>query len=890
MPMEDAALLERWTRRRDTEAFNEIVERFAGQVFVTCRRVLNNDADAEEVAQECFFALARSSGEVRSSLGGWLHGVATFKSRDRIRGDARRRQRERTYDDSLPKSVEPSWNDIREHVDEAIEALPGELRDVIVTHFLGRKSHAEIAAELKLSRRAVSYRIARGLEAVRSELQRRGVAVSIAVLGTSLAADVSAAPLSLKASLGKLVIAAGTTPGASGATATSSLLGSLVLMKTKSFLVAGLLIALAAGLYFALTRPQHEGPDAGARSEVADASVASKAVVVPDALAPPLNMVSSANIDTPSLTDLLALSRRELERPLEMYPLIEDPAQYASVSGVVLDKDAYPVPGASIALVIPYNFGTLPGAGEISRTATSDANGVYRIEEITRGGDFWITASTHGFVSKAQHASVEPGKEATVDFTIENGVNIQGRVVSASGEPVPNAFVYCLGLTGPTSLIQSGYRATQTDAEGHFILGFEEEMRGFVAALRVQSTNHGSTTFPAVLVQTEHTVELRLAASAVIRGTVKDRSGKPLSGAHVQFLAQKIIDLTRDDGEPWSSPSYAGSFVALSDGQGRYATEVDAGMEFQAKVELHGFDDGRERMEVIAALSAGETREYNAVFDTKSITVRATFVGQESGKPFPTYLPVEAIAYNDGNEIAHGQPDGHFALRFALPGKRGSYTFQARYMYDRAVAGSVSEPYNLTAGDDIEIVLVLPDPQSFAVRIVDPSGRPVEGAWIKFLTETWGGEALKYGKTNAEGRLDEPILLAPLSGAELLVEAPGYAIARGPAFTEQAPGTVHPEETIVLWPGAGFEGVLLDKEKHPLADMELNISITNGDGQQWPLQATTDASGHFTIANQAPADVVSIEITARAESGTWESEQLQLVANAITSIGDITME
>lgn len=891
MPLDDAVLLERWTRRRDTEAFNEIVERFAGQVYVTCRRVLNNDADAEDVAQECFFALARSSGKVRSSLGGWLHRVATHKSRDRIRGDARRRNRERAYGASLPEPVEPSWSDIQEHVDEAIEALPGELRDAVVAHFLGRKAHAEIAAELGLTRRAVSYRIERGLEAVRIELRRRGVAVSAAALGTSLAADASPAPLSLKASLGKLAIAAGAPSGASGATAISSLLGSLVLMKTKSLFVAGILVVLAAGTYLVLSRTQLGWPDGSL--ERARSSGTMDSVATPTrAPAPtrPLNIAPAAITETPSLADLLALSRGELERALENYPIIEDPAQYASVSGVVLDKNGYPVPGAMIALVPTHNWGIMPRADEITRTGSSGEDGLYRIGDIKREGDFRVVASKQGFTSVAQYTAVKAGKDVTVDFTIQSGLSLQGHVVSASGEAAPNAYVYCLGWTGPRLNMSDLTRASTTDREGHFTLGFTEQERGLVAALRVQSSKDGAATFPDVLVQSERIVELRLTAPAVIQGTVKDRSHKPLSGAHVTFYAQKSLDITRDDGEAWSSPAYAGSFVAVSDAAGRYATEVDAGLDLQVQVEMHGFDDGRERMDKIAALAAGETREYNAVFDTKCITVRATFVGQQSGRPFASYVPVEAIAFNEGRAIANGQPDGHFALRITLPAERGSYTFQARYMYDQDVAGTMSKPYMLRGGDDIEIELNLPDPQSFAVRAVDPTGRAVEGARITFLTDTWGGAPLSYGQTNAEGRLDGPILLAPLSGAQLLVEKPGYAMTRGPAYTDQSPGTVHPEETVVLWPGAGFEGVLLDSEKHPLANMELNISVTNRDGQLWPLQATTDSGGHFTVVSQAPADVVDIAIVPRDGSGAWAADQLQLESDAIVSLGEVTLE
>jgi len=889
MALDDSTLLKRWTTRRDVEAFDEIVGRFADPVFGTCRRILRNDADAEEITQECFLLLVRSGGEIHSSLGGWLHRVATTKSLDRIRREIHRRERERVFEEGAELAVELAWDDIQEHVDAAIDTLPDETRDVIVAHFLQRKTHEEIASERAVTRRAISYRIERGIESIRRELRRRGVVVSVASLGASLAVDASAAPLSLKASLGKLAIAAGTTSGAGGASTTSSLLGSLILMKAKSLTIAGILIAFVAGTCFVLMRTP-EVPSGEAVPEVTGSSGGLEATTSPEeSPAPGSYAAPAADTETPSLTELLALSHGELERALEYHPPIEDPALHASVSGIVLDKNAYPVPGAAVALVPTHNWGILPGAGAMARTATSGADGVYQIAHIKHGGDFSVAVAKDGFASVAQYAHVELGKDVTVDFALEEGLSIQGRVVSAAGEPVPDAYLYCVGLTGQRKLVHDLRRATQTDRDGHFTFGFPEEQRGFVTSLRVQSSNHGRATFPDILVQNERPVELRLAAPAVIRGTVKDRSGKLLSGARVTFFALKTIDIQRDDGEAWSSPSFAGNFVAICDGSGRYATEVDIGLDFQAKVDVQGFDDGRERGDQIAALASGETREYNAVFNTKTITVRASFVGQQSGQPFSGHVDIQAVAFKDGQPVATSQPDGPLARRFTLPRARGKYTFQAHYYYDEDIAGHISAPHKLKGGDDIVIELDLPDPQSFLVRTVDAGGRPVEGASVKFSTDTWGGNPLGYGQTNADGRLNNPILLPPMSGAQLLVEKPGYAMARGPIFEDQSPGMVHPEETVVLWSGAGFEGNLVDGDGKPLANTALSISITNGQGENYPVTVNTDVNGHFTVIDQAPADVVDIWINTNG-GGEWFREQLRLEANAITGLGEISME
>ncbi len=94
MTTQDSMLLQAWQARRDADAFRELVRRHGDMVYATCRRILRNEADAEDVAQECFVQLARSARDVKASLVGWLHRVATHRSLDLMRREARRRRRE----------------------------------------------------------------------------------------------------------------------------------------------------------------------------------------------------------------------------------------------------------------------------------------------------------------------------------------------------------------------------------------------------------------------------------------------------------------------------------------------------------------------------------------------------------------------------------------------------------------------------------------------------------------------------------------------------------------------------------------------------------------------------------------------------------------------------
>src|SRR5207248_6687837 len=96
--LSDADLLRSFVTRRDEAAFEALVRRHGPMVLGVCRRVLGNEADAEDAFQATFLVLVRKAGSVvpRSLVGNFLYGVAhnTARKAKTMRGKRRTRELE----------------------------------------------------------------------------------------------------------------------------------------------------------------------------------------------------------------------------------------------------------------------------------------------------------------------------------------------------------------------------------------------------------------------------------------------------------------------------------------------------------------------------------------------------------------------------------------------------------------------------------------------------------------------------------------------------------------------------------------------------------------------------------------------------------------------------
>lgn len=240
---DDLKLLKEYAETRNADAFAELARRHSGLVYGACLRVIGNEHDAEDVSQECFLELARNAGSVDKSLSGWLHFVATRRSKNAIRSAAARRRYEELAMANSQQSSEPAWGEVAPHIDDAIEQLPDDLRLPVLLHYLEGRSQAEVAEELSVDQSTVSRRIDKGIGRLREHLRKAGFVVSAGVLATLLSENAAtAAPAVVTAAIGKIAVA-----GVGQAWSTAAATAGIAAVKMKVVLVAAALAVAAAG-------------------------------------------------------------------------------------------------------------------------------------------------------------------------------------------------------------------------------------------------------------------------------------------------------------------------------------------------------------------------------------------------------------------------------------------------------------------------------------------------------------------------------------------------------------------------------------------------------------------------------------------------------------------
>ncbi len=174
----------RGLRTADEAAFKELVNRFQDSVYNTSLGLIQNTADAEDIAQEVFIQVYKSIHQFKEAaqLSTWIYRITTTKSLDFLRSKRRKKRFgfiKSLFGEDRALVVDPEdFNHpgiLQERKEEAaqlftlINQLPGNQRAAFILNKVEELSYKEIAAIMQTTEASVDALLQRA----KKQLQKK---------------------------------------------------------------------------------------------------------------------------------------------------------------------------------------------------------------------------------------------------------------------------------------------------------------------------------------------------------------------------------------------------------------------------------------------------------------------------------------------------------------------------------------------------------------------------------------------------------------------------------------------------------------------------------------------------------------------------------------------
>lgn len=821
---------------------------------------------AEDVVQETWLAAAAGGPREPERTRSWLAAVVRNLAIKRIRGDARRRGREREAAQAEP--VAPTdeivrREAVRRRVVEAVLALEEPFRSAVVFRYLEERPPREIARITGVSANTVRSRLRLARDKLRARLDelhdgdRRAWALPL--LGWLRRTRAPTGPAIFAGAMG----------------------GVLMSAKAKLLAAAAALLLLAGGAAIWFESPEGGGAPAPAPAEVATAP------------APDDPAAADASSD-PATADATAPARRgtaavegKLARwdgsvvpeGIEVTLVAADGSRFAaatapggafridglpagayrllaSVEGCgpvvvpefrlgdgeqvrlpfpptlgpraplrvrVIGPDGRPIPGATVgalSLAADAFWSSRDDGGPVPPAAfavTTGADGVAGFADLS-AGDWRLVTAAPGLATDLRAVTLpEDGAETTVDVRLSPACELRGRVLDGVGRPVADAVVR-IGPAGdggvdPRAHPCPGTRRAKTGADGGFTLPALPPGTWLLAA----RTPAGDETAP-VTVRVPAVDLIDLVVSALPRGEITGRilegeSGDPVAG----------VRLT------------AGGAEALSGADGRYRlVGVPAGT---ARVTIFA-PAWRTPMPPVRTirLEAGATAAVD-FFLSRGGGVAGRVTGPDGPVAGATVVATAASGPPVGGRAA-SDSDGRYEITGLAAGSYRLAATARGYWQDRS-DGSVEVPETGLAPHDLRLNAA---DAAIRGRVVDGEGRPVAGVRIQ---PGWSRDFAPppAATTAPDGTF---AIRGAVPGASLRVWLQKEDWATEETFVELSPDTGSPV-TLVMRPRPRVRGVVRGTAGEPVAGASVEARAGATAGRSAPAStATTSAEAATT--------------------------------------------
>lgn len=170
--------------RKDAGALEALYERYGRAAYSLARRILTEEALAQDVVQEVFLSLWREAGRFdagRGTVATYLLSMTHHRAVDVVRREESLR-RWRTSDEGLELEPDPKTGvedqaeatERRAEVRAALKDLPDAQREALLLAYFGGYTQREVAALVKVPLGTVKTRMAAGMRKMKAALRDAG--------------------------------------------------------------------------------------------------------------------------------------------------------------------------------------------------------------------------------------------------------------------------------------------------------------------------------------------------------------------------------------------------------------------------------------------------------------------------------------------------------------------------------------------------------------------------------------------------------------------------------------------------------------------------------------------------------------------------------------------
>lgn len=891
----DAELLEQYLHAGNQDAFAEVVRRNEHAVLRVCRQILRSTVDIDDAFQATFLVLLRRAREVRwqPSLRGWLVAVA-----HRIAVRSLAGQKRTTLMLEEPVDVQPgdqqsdlSWREACQVLHQELNQLKDQFRLPLLLCYLQGYSRDEAAQLLGCSMGAVKANLERGRKLLRTRLEQRGITLTAGLL-TLLARPLTSEALTKPVSLHIQTILQGNASARALAFARSATVsGGLWAVRISLSILVLMMGTIAwvgwqSGKLLAATNPASLSLpviEAIQKGDAATEEMVEVTGTVVDPTGRPLGNVEVrvAKINEPwkplkihpwTTTDEAGRFRGKL--PAQICVLVAQQPGFGldysmrradqlkepvhlqlreemPITGKVMDEQQRPVAGAKVRLRF------------ISRWNVEQFEKHLKQMETT-GNQHWMKDMTSLFIDSADL------------FSTTTDAQGQFRLLG-----LPAGSLSQLTISHPKLVTQSPYVV--------LLSGFGEQQG--TAKLRVKADMVQETYLNLVAKQrneTKQQTEARLKTSIghrifepaqlqvtmpvgiALTGTVRDLQGKPVDGVRVLTYSGASSEGTTDaegrytlDGlsasENYTVQSYptnrylaaTASAVHREAGPIRVDLLVRPGAILKGKVVDGKTGKGVRAQIEIQPMSGnpllnkhnlvqqvGTTTNADGSFRTLAppgdVIVTAQWANGQSLEPNPY---VAATVFPNHNHLLSSTNNRQGSV--TLTGTNNVINLHHAYQI-----------VELSAEGETEVELTMVRGKERTIRLVDPEGKPVEGASIAGLDSNNALYTARQSSAQMVG----------LTASEK--ERPVYVMDRDRklgAFAVVDTASTEPV-TIQLQPLASYQARLVGSDEKPMQGIEVQLlpEVKRGDG--WQMLAhlhffpnvVSDDHGHFAFTSAIP--------------------------------------